>query len=103
MSIGSPQPSVLHLVTLFRMITAGEIRIPAFQREFVWKEKQIIELLESVLQGYPIGSILLWAADSKLLNIAPVGATSFPVVEERFPTNYVLDGMQRLSTLYGVF
>lgn len=101
--ISSPQPSVLHLVTLFRQITAGEVRVPAFQRGFVWQEKQMIELLESVAEGFPIGSILLWGVDSKTLNIAPGGTTSFPAVEERYPTAYVLDGMQRLSTLYGVF
>jgi Protein of unknown function DUF262 len=103
MAISSPQPSVLHLVTLFRQITSGEIRIPAFQREFVWKEKQMIELLESVAEGFPIGSVLLWAVDKKMLKIAPNDATSFPNVDERYPTSYVLDGMQRLSTLYGVF
>ena len=103
MSIGTPHPSVLHLLTLFRQITAGEIRIPAFQREFVWKEKQMIELLESVSEGFPIGSILLWGVDSKMLKLAPGDASSFPVLEEKFPTSYVLDGMQRLSTLYGVF
>ena len=103
MTISSPQPSVLHLVTLFRQISAGEIRIPAFQREFVWKEKQMIELLESVVEGFPIGSILLWRVDHKMLNIAPSETTSFPDTPEQFPTSYVLDGMQRLTTLYGVF
>lgn len=103
LAISSPQPSVLHLVTLFRQITAGEIRIPAFQREFVWQDKQMIELLDSVVEGFPIGSILLWSVDTKVLNIAPGEATSFPTVEEKYPANYVLDGMQRLSTLYGVF
>src|SRR5271157_1822295 len=103
MSISSPQPSVLHLVTIFRMITSGEIRIPAFQRDFVWREKQMLELLESVVEGYPIGSILLWAVDEPMLKIAPTELTSFPLVPEKFPTSYVLDGMQRLSTLYGVF
>jgi hypothetical protein len=103
MAISTPQPSVVHLVTLFRQISAGDIRVPAFQREFVWKEKQVLELLESVAEGYPIGSILLWNVDTKMLRIAPTEATSFPSVEEKFPTNYVLDGMQRLSTLYGVF
>ena len=103
MTIGSPQPSVLHLVTLFRQITAGDIRIPAFQREFVWNEKQIIELLDSVVESFPIGSILLWSVGRKMLKIAPAEATSFPMVKEGFPTSYVLDGMQRLSTLYGVF
>lgn len=103
MAISSPQPSVVHLVTLFRQVTSGDIRIPAFQREFVWKEKQIIELLESVAEGFPIGSLLLWGVDKKMLKIAPTDMTSFPNVPERYPTSYILDGMQRLSTLYGVF
>lgn len=63
----------------------------------------MIELLQSVIEGFPIGSVLLWGVDQKMLKIAPTGETSFPQVEERYPTNYVLDGMQRLSTLYGVF
>lgn len=103
MRISAPQPSVLHLVTLFRMINAGDIRIPAFQRDFVWSEKQMIELLESVNEGFPIGSILLWAVDHKILRIAPSGATAFPDLPDLFPTNYILDGMQRLSTLFGAF
>jgi len=103
MTISSPQPSVLHLVTIFRQITSGEIRIPAFQRGFVWSEKQVLDLLDSVLQGYPIGSLLLWAVDKRTLKTAAPNATSFPVVPEQYPTSYVLDGMQRLSTLYGVF
>jgi hypothetical protein len=85
------------------MITTGEVRIPAFQRNFVWSEKQMIELLESVNESFPIGSILLWSVDRKVLKIAPSEVSSFPAVAEEFPTNYVLDGMQRLSTLYGVF
>jgi hypothetical protein len=103
MAISSPQPSVLHLVTLFRQITAGDIKIPAFQREFVWQEKQMIELLESVAEGFPIGSVLLWGVDSKMLKLAPSDGTSFPTVAEHYPAAYVLDGMQRLSTLYGAF
>jgi hypothetical protein len=63
----------------------------------------MIELLQSVAEGFPIGSVLLWGVDRKMLNIAPTEETSFPSVEERYPTSYVLDGMQRLSTLYGVF
>jgi len=99
----SPQPAVIHIVTLFRQIAAGDIRIPAFQREFIWTNRQIIELLESVQIGYPIGSILLWYVDKAILKIASSSTTSFPDIEEKYPTSYVLDGMQRLSSLYGVF
>lgn len=103
MSISSLQPSVIHLVTLFKQISNGEIRIPAFQRKFVWKERQIIELLESVSEGFPIGSLLMWNVEKKTLELAPSNSTSFPELAEKFPTNYLLDGMQRLSSLFGVF
>jgi hypothetical protein len=103
MKVSSAQPSVWHLLTLFRQITSGEIRIPAFQREFIWSERQVLELLESVNAGFPIGSLLLWNVDKRMLKIASSDTTSFPNVKETFPANYVLDGMQRLSTLYGVF
>ena len=55
-----PAPEVQHLPTLLRRVQAGEIRVPAFQRDYVWTEKQIIELLESIYNGYPIGSLLFW-------------------------------------------
>jgi hypothetical protein len=103
MTLSPPQPSVLHLLTIFRQISAGEIRIPAFQREFVWKEKQIIELLESVRAGYPVGSILLWYVEKPILKVALTSNTAFPTVSDKYPTSYILDGMQRLSSLYGVF
>ena len=102
MTLTTPQPSVLHLLTLFRQISAGEIRIPAFQREVVWKEKQIVDLLQSVKAGYPVGSILLWYVERPILKVASE-SSSFPSVPEKYPTSYVLDGMQRLSSLYGVF
>lgn len=103
MGLSSPEPSVRHLLTLFRNISNGEIRVPAFQREFVWKEKQILELLASVRAGFPVGSILTWYVEKPLLKIASSGLTAFPSVPEKYPTSYVLDGMQRLSSLYGVF
>lgn len=101
--ISAPQPSVVHLFTIFRQIAAGELRIPAFQRDFVWKERQVIDLLASVRDQFPVGSILLWHVDRKMLEIASSQVSAFPTVPESFPTSYILDGMQRLSTLYGTF
>lgn len=37
--------------------------MPAIQREFVWEDKQIVRLFDSVLRGYPIGSFLSWRID----------------------------------------
>ena len=98
-----PIPAVQHLTTIFRNIDNGQIRMPAFQRDFVWSERQILELLESVYKGYPIGSILFWKIDKRLLKIATPEKVPFPIVEEKYPISFILDGMQRLSSLYGVF
>jgi hypothetical protein len=98
----APKPEVVHLPTIFRRIKSGGIRVPAFQREFVWKEAQVLALLASVYQGYPIGSILLWRVDRAVLRIQDSVITAFPDLPLSFPLSFVLDGMQRLSTLYGV-
>ncbi|HEY1743867.1 MAG TPA: DUF262 domain-containing protein, partial [Granulicella sp.] len=41
-------------------IRRGQIKIPQFQRKFVWKEEQAFELLDSIKNNYPIGSLLIW-------------------------------------------
>src|SRR5688572_2826062 len=47
-------------------IRKGEIKIPQFQRRFVWKEKQALELLDSIANSSPIGSLFLWKTNEKL-------------------------------------
>ncbi len=103
MKLLPPKPEVQYLPALFRRIQTGEIRIPAFQREFVGNEQQVLQLLESVYRGFPIGSILFWRVDQPILKVASTEGTVFPNVPEAYPLNYVLDGVQRLTTLYGCF
>lgn len=101
--LAAPTPEVQYLPAIFRRVDNGEIRIPAFQRRFVWTEAQILELLESVYKGYPIGSVLFWRVDEQQLLIENDPSIPFPDVEVKYPISFVLDGMQRLSSLYGVF
>lgn len=42
--------------------------LPAIQRKFVWKEEQICNLFESIMEGYPIGTILTWKVSGKKIN-----------------------------------
>ncbi len=102
-ALAPPTPEVHYLPAIFRKIDRGEIRIPAFQRSFVWSDAQIIELLDSVYRGYPIGSVLFWRVESQILKIEQDELVPFPDVTEQYPTTFILDGMQRLSSLYGVF
>jgi uncharacterized protein with ParB-like and HNH nuclease domain len=100
-----------------------ETFVPAIQREFVWTEKQIIQLFDSVLRNYPIGSLLFWrvrgdAAQEQIKYkfvqhyitdpVHPEGLGNVdyrnPEVEEYEDVPYgiqlVLDGQQRLTALY---
>ena len=84
-------------------IIEGNIKIPPFQREFVWKQEQIIELLDSIIKDYPIGSILLWETKDDLPSKRNIGGFDLPNPTEDYPINYVLDGQQRVTSIFGVF
>lgn len=90
------------LPNILRRIEDGGIRVPAFQREFVWSKSKVRELFESIYSGYPIGSILLLRTNNRSLK-ANLDSTPFPSSEVHYPTTFVIDGKQRLSTLYGAF
>ncbi|WP_419699626.1 GmrSD restriction endonuclease domain-containing protein [Mucilaginibacter sp. NFX135] len=88
---------------LINRINSGDIRIPAFQRPYVWKQNQILELLDSVVKNYPIGSILLWSTSERLNHTRNIAGYSIPDNAVEYPVNYVLDGQQRLSSIYATF
>jgi hypothetical protein len=97
------QPSNPRIASLLADVTKGNIKIPVFQREYVWNDEQIIGLLDSIYRGYPVGSLLLWSTKESLKHERNVGGFKLPATPEDYPVNYVLDGQQRLTTLYGVF
>lgn len=84
-------------------ITSGDIRIPAFQRDFVWDADQVAFLLDSIYKGFPIGTIILWKTDKKLTTEKNLGYFELPEPRKDYPVNYVLDGQQRLTSLFSVF
>lgn len=96
-------PSNPRLASLLSDVARGNIKIPVFQREFVWNDEQIMSLLDSIYRGYPVGSLLLWSTKVSLEHERNVGGFALPKTPEDYPVNYVLDGQQRLTTLYGVF
>ena len=96
-----PKPSVERIEQLARRIIDGDIILPKFQRDFVWDENQIINLLDSVSKNYPIGSILLWLSTQKLKSETNIAGLPFKDREREYPVNYLLDGQQRLSCICG--
>ncbi|GCE23228.1 GmrSD restriction endonuclease domain-containing protein [Dictyobacter kobayashii] len=69
--------------------------LPEFQREYVWTQEQAKQLIISLFRGYPTGSLLFW----KTPNPPELKNISFPV-DKLGATQVMLDGQQRLTTLY---
>lgn len=84
-------------------IMGGEVKIPPFQREFVWNQEQVIELLDSIIKDYPIGSILLWETKEDLNFKRNIGGYNLPQVKDEYPVQYVLDGQQRITSIFSTF
>ena len=77
----------------------GQIKIPQFQRDFVWGVNQSAELVDSVIRGFPIGSLIYWRTSERLREVRDLGRINFPTANKRELVSYVLDGQQRLTSL----
>ena len=88
---------------IIEKITSGEIRIPAFQRDFVWEPNQVQFLMDSIFKGYPIGSLLLWRSREQLSYDRQLGPYSLPDPQKDYPIDYVLDGQQRITSIFSTF
>lgn len=97
-----PKPEVLRLEELAIMVRTGDIKLPRFQRSFVWKKSDMLKLLDSIYKGYPIGSLLLWNSSQRLTSERDIAGLRVQAESSGFyPTNYLLDGQQRLTTICG--
>jgi hypothetical protein len=88
---------------LLQRITDGEVRIPAFQRDFVWEPDRVQFLMDSIFKGYPIGTVLFWRTKEKLSYDRDLGPFTLPDPKKEYPIDYVLDGQQRLTSIFSTF
>jgi len=73
-------PNDFNISTIFSLIDNGVIRMPPFQRNYVWDEKRASKLIESIILGLPVPQVFLYEQ----------GKNAF----------YVIDGQQRLLSIY---
>ncbi|MFE6634214.1 DUF262 domain-containing protein [Streptomyces tendae] len=95
-------PEVHFLEQVLERISQGELRVPKFQRPFLWRPEQMLQLFDSMERGYPMGSLLIWETTMPLESLDTIGGRRIPPPPEGAKVAYVLDGHQRLSTLFGV-
>jgi hypothetical protein len=84
-------------------VSDGEIRIPAFQRGFVWDAEKVAYLMDSIHKKYPFGTLLLWHTRAQLKHEKQLGPFKLPEPRTDYPIYYVLDGQQRITSIFGVF
>ncbi len=87
------------LSDLLNDVEAGRIQLPDFQRGWVWDEERIQNLLVSIVQRFPIGAIMMLDAGKENAQFASVVLKNVPD-REAAPTQLLLDGQQRLTSLY---
>ena len=83
---------------LIEKIDTGELGLPELQRPFIWKDSKVRDLFDSLMRGYPIGYLMLWECPAleKKKSIG-VDAHSYDA-----PKEVIIDGQQRLTSLYAV-
>jgi hypothetical protein len=87
---------------LFLEIDSGQIKLPMFQREFVWDKEQSARLIDSILKGYPIGTFIFWKTREALRSVKEIGNHPLPETPKDDYAQYILDGQQRITSLYAI-
>lgn len=82
---------------LIQRIRTGRLALPDFQRDFVWNPSRVVELIDSVSRQWPIGSLLLLSGPQPFA-IRPID--SGPTVPDENLDLYILDGQQRVTSLF---
>jgi hypothetical protein len=92
-----PTATTIDVEQLARWAWEGRIRIPHFQRPLRWQRDDVIKLFDSIVRGYPVGSLLLWRrpapAETVQLGALRIDA---PRLERAL---WVVDGQQRITGL----
>ena len=98
-----PKPDSRKYQNLISDIEIGIIKIPKFQREFVWPIEKTAALLDSIAKGYPIGTFVLWKTNQRMADVKDIGNISLPATPDDRQVEYVLDGQQRMSSLFAAY
>lgn len=95
------QPQSIEVIV--SQLLRGQMRVPSFQRGFVWDSDRIAYFMDSLYKGYPVGSVLLWRTRVQLRTERQLGPFELPQGDPDYPIDYVLDGQQRITSIFSVF
>lgn len=96
------QSNDLNLSSILSDIDAGKVQLPDFQRDWVWDDEKICKLIESIASGFPMGAAMFLETGNPNVRFTYRPFTSVTLTSSVNPDKLVLDGQQRLTTLYQV-
>ena len=96
-SFDSTKTPLQELLTRAR---AGQLQLPDFQRGWVWDDDHIKSLLASVSVSFPIGAVMLLQTGGEHIRFKPRPLAGAHEALHAEPETLVLDGQQRLTSLY---
>lgn len=93
-------PTTPRISVFLEWVRDGQLFIPDFQRPFEWDDERRLNLLDSVSRGLPIGAFMVWRTMRDLKTYDSLGPFELPKPQPNEPRNFLIDGHQRLVTLY---
>jgi hypothetical protein len=94
------------IMSVMSRIRNDELVLPAIQRDFVWEPARMYSLLDSIFRGYPFSTLLFWNTKQRIQyrqftsDWSPDHRFTFHIKEEGKKGSMVLDGQQRLQTIF---
>ena len=102
MAAASFKTNPFGLHELLRYCEKGVLQLPDFQRSWVWDEDRIKSLISSVSRAFPIGALMTLETGGEVdFKPRPIEGAPDPAKDER-PHSLLLDGQQRMTSLYQV-
>ncbi len=87
----------MKVIDILNNIDNESLALPMFQRGYVWKRRQVKDLMNSLYHEYPVGALLTWTTNAEQVEVRGNGGarTSGAI-------KLLLDGQQRVTSLYGL-
>ena len=90
------------LLDILKDIKIGRIQLPDFQRDWVWDDARVKRLLTSLSLAYPVGAVMLLQQGNPQVRFKPRLLDGATLQQPPAPHLLILDGQQRLTTLFMV-
>lgn len=82
-------------------LESGQVKIPKFQRDYIWEKSKVVMLLNSIYHQYPIGSFFFWLAPQEYESfVRDHQDLGFKTNHHSGTFQFILDGQQRMISLY---